>query len=540
MSRSYTYGRLLYCSIADHSNYSTVVNLTVRGSHAHHLFDEVPNRDLYLLNTQLTSYLRNGNPRATWDLFRRIHCEYTALTAYTFTPVLGACSALPGSERGRQVHGLMVKTGAESGPVKTTLLDMYSKYGYLDDSVRVFEEIQDRDVVAWNTMLSSCLRNGFAEKALGVFAAMRRGGMKFSEFTLCSVLKACASLKAVRPGKQVHGLVVVMGRDLVILGTALIDLYSTVECVGEAIKVFSSLGWGKDDAMHNSLISGCVRNRKYKEAFSVMSRMKPNVVALTSALSACAENSDLWIGKQIHCVAIRFRLISDTQLCNVILDMYAKCGKILSARLLFDTICYKDVVSWTTMIDAYGSHGHGHEALELFKKMGEGDAVLPNAVTFLVILSACGHSGLVDQGQECFDSMKMSGLEPGPEHYACLIDILGRAGLIEGVWRLYHDMVKDGVKPAAEVWTALLNSCTLNLDISRGEFAAKHLLELEPNKPGNYVLLSNFYAAAGKWDSVNTLRDVMKKKWLVKEVGSSWVTTTHGHKDASKVQIFQH
>ncbi|XVF87558.1 hypothetical protein PTKIN_Ptkin18bG0130000 [Pterospermum kingtungense] len=425
----------------------------------------------------------------------------------------------------------MIKIGVDTGTItKTALMNMYSKYGCLDDSVRAFKEIELKDVVTWNALISSFFRHGLAEKALDVFATMRRERVPLSEFTLCSVLKACSSLKAFRLGKQIHGLVVVFGRDLVILSTALVDFYSDMECISEALKVFSSLNSMVDNVMRNSLIRGCIKNRKYKEAFSIMSKMRPNVVALTSALGACSENSDLWIGKQIHCVTIRFGFTDDTQLCNVMLDMYAKCGKILSARTLFDGISQKCVVSWTSMIDAYGNHGYGLEALELFKLMEvKGNGVMPNSVTFLAILSACGHCGLVEEGQKCFKLMRDKyDLELHQEHYACFIDALGRAGQIDEAWYVFDDMIKNGTRPTAVIWTALLNACSLNQDIARGEFAAKHLLKFEPDKPGNYVLLSNFYATVGRWDSVNNLRDIMRKKGLAKEIGSSRVTQRSG------------
>ncbi|XVF25875.1 hypothetical protein REPUB_Repub13aG0251500 [Reevesia pubescens] len=264
--------------------------------------------------------------------------------------------------------------------------------------------------------------------------------------------------------------------------------------------------------------------------------MRPNVVALTSALAYCSENSDLWIGRQIHYVALRFGLTDDTQLCNVILDMYAKCGKILNARSLFDGISHKSVVSWTSMIVAYGSHGYGLEALKLFKLMEvKGNGVMPNSVTFLAVLSACGHSGLVEEGRKCLNlTREKYDLEPHLEHYACFIDVLGRAGRIDEAWCLVDDMIKNGIRPTAGIWISLLNASSLNQDIARCEFAAKHLLELEPDKPENYVLLSNFYATVGSWDSVDNLREIMRKKGLTKEAGSSRVTVKrHNESDAS-------
>ncbi|XP_022720517.1 pentatricopeptide repeat-containing protein At5g66500, mitochondrial [Durio zibethinus] len=509
-----------------------------RYAHIRRSLKELPLRDIYSFNGQLVSYFRNGDIQATWALFCHMHFSCCDLNAYTFTPVLSACSALPGTKHGKQVHGLMVKTGVDAGTVaKTALMNLYSKYGCLDDSARAFEEIELKDVVTWNALISSFLRHGLAKKALDVFATMRREKVPHSEFTLCSVLKACSSLKAFEQGKQIHGLVVVFGRDLVILGTALIDFYSDIERISEALKVFSSLNNMMDSVMCNSLIRGCIKNRKYKEAFSIMSKMRPNVVALTSALGACSENSDLWVGKQIHCVALRFGFTDDTQLCNVILDMYAKCGKILNARSLFDGILHKCVVSWTSMIDAYGSHGYGLEALELFKLMEvKGNGVMPNSVTFLAVLSACGHSGLVEEGQKCFNLMREKyGLDLHQEHYACFIDVLGRAGQIDEAWCLLDDMIKNGTRPTAVIWIALLNACSLNQDIARGELAAKHLLELEPDKPGNYVLLSNFYATIGRWDSVDNLRDIMRKKGLTKEAGSSRVTVKR-HNDTGTIR----
>ncbi|GLU13751.1 hypothetical protein SLE2022_303660 [Rubroshorea leprosula] len=505
-------------------------------AHTRHLLGEVSQREINSYNNQLASLHRCGDDLATWALFSEMHFAGLDLNAYAFTRVLSACSGLPGKERGKQVHSLMVKTGSDTGTVaKTALLNMYSKNGCLDDSVRVFEEVEFRDVVIWNALLSGFLRQGLAQEAFSVFAEMKRERVEFSEFTLCSVIKACASMKAFRQGRQVHGLVVVLGRDLVILSTALIDFYADVGHISEAMKVFSSLKGGIDSVMCNSLLVGCIKNQNYEEAFSIMSRMRPNVVALTGALSACSENSNLWIGKQIHCVALRFGFI-DTQLCNVLLDMYAKCGKLRNVQSLFNWILHKDVVSWTTMIQAYGNHGYGLEALELFKKLGEGGSrVLPNSVTFLAVLSACGHSGLVDEGRECFNLMREKyGFDPGQEHYACFIDALGRAGKMDEAWCLFDSMVKNGTRPTAAVWITLLNACSLNQDVARGEFAAKHLLELEPDNPGNYVLLSNFNAAVGNWDSVDKLRDTMKKRGLVKEAGSSHVSLAGCQEAAAK------
>ncbi|RYR20326.1 hypothetical protein Ahy_B03g065434 isoform F [Arachis hypogaea] len=479
------------------------------------MFDEMLHRDIFLVNSLITSYVRRGDLAAAWTLFCDVRRTRSDLDAHTFTPVLRACSLLPLSKRGKQVHTHMIKTGADIGTVaKTALMDMYSRYGYLEQSKRIFEEMVHKDVVAWNALLSSFLRHDLPLEALSVLREMGKENVELSEFTLCSVLKCCASLKALELGRQVHGLVVSMGRDLVVLSTALIDFYSTVGCIDDSLKVFYSLKGWKDDMMYNTLVSACIRNRRYDEGFKILSLMKPNVVGLTSSLVGCSENLDLWVGKQIHCITIRQGFTYETQLCNALLDMYAKCGKISHARSLFDGICRKDVISWTSMIDAYGRNGRGHEAVELFEQMMEdGNKVIPNSVTFLSLLSACAHSGLVEEGKKCFNLLREKyGIEPDPEHYACFVDILGRAGNMEEVWSAYQNMVEQGTKPTVGVWIALLNACSLNQDVERGEFAAKHLLQMEPDNASHIVLVSNFYAAIGKWDYVDELRSMMRTK----------------------------
>ncbi|XLR57738.1 hypothetical protein HN51_012087 [Arachis hypogaea] len=159
--------------------------------------------------------------------------------------------------------------------------------------------------------------------------------------------------------------------------------------------------------------------------------------------------------------------------------------------------------------------------------MEDGNKAIPNSVTFLSLLSACAHSGLVEEGKKCFNSLKEKyGLEPDPEHYACFVDILRQASNMEEVWSAYQNMIEQGTKPTVGVWIALLNACSLNQDVERGEFAAKHLLQMEPDNASHIVLVSNFYAAIGKWDYVDELRSMMRTKGLVKEAGNSWINVS--------------
>ncbi|KAK9108895.1 hypothetical protein Sjap_016955 [Stephania japonica] len=470
------------------------LNLRAVASDAHQLFDKIPQRDLSTLNALLSTHVRRDDVERAWSLFVELHRSRSDFDAYTLTPLLKACSALCDPQRGRQVHGLVVKTGSECEVVtKTALVDMYSKCGQLGDSAIAFEEMGIKDVVAWNTMISCYARHGFPERALMVFDAMQRRRVEFSEVTLSSVLKACGALKGVQLGRQVHTLVVAMGRDLLVLGTNLVSFYSDCALMGEARKVFNCLNCGKDDAIYNALVSGYVQSR------------------------SC---SDVLKGKEIHGLAIRFGFDLDTQLSNALLNMYSKCGKGSTARSLFDRMPQKNVVSWTSVIDAYGSQGCGVEALELFEKMKESHC-LPNATTFLTVLSACVHSGLVKEGQECFVSMKEKhGLDPSEEHYACLIDLLGRAGLMEQVWNAFDSASEAGVAQNGGMFAALLNACRVNMDIQRGEHVVgKLLFKSKMENPGNWVAISNFFASIGRWDQVKDLRNLMYEKGLQKVAG---------------------
>ncbi|XP_068643378.1 pentatricopeptide repeat-containing protein At5g66500, mitochondrial-like isoform X3 [Aristolochia californica] len=453
---------------------------------ANQSFEESPYQHpatLRSLNSLLSAHVRNGQLLVTWYLFSKIHSIGLLPDSYTFTPTLAACSLLPNPVRGQLVHALLIKTGYESVTIlKTTLLDMYSKYNLVAEALLVFQEIPFKDVVAWNALLSCFIRHGLPNDAVSFFQEMRKSGVMYTAFTLCSLLKACCLSRNLLLGKQIH-----------------------------------------------------TQNREYEVAFDLSRKMKPNAIALTTILAACSDISDLSKGKEIHCLVIRKGLEADTLLCNALLDMYTKSGKITMAKMVFDQISEKNVVTWTSIIDAYGRHGGGTEALKIFRKMRDDkNGVSPNSVTFLALLSACGHSGLVEEAKECFVSMtEKHAINPSPEHYACVIDLLGRAGKVEEAWDLYNDVKKRNVEPTEAVWAALLNACKLNQDIPRGEFAAKHLFELEPEKPGNYILLSNFYASAGKWELVQELRRMMTEKGMRKERGSSSVVFECGSKKLS-------
>ncbi|KAK1618652.1 hypothetical protein QYE76_024169 [Lolium multiflorum] len=383
-----------------------------------------------------------------------------------------------------------------------------------------------RDAVAWNALIACQVRHGRPAAAAEAFRGMAAAGFAPTAATLCTMLKACTSSRAVRPARQVHALTVLACHGDVIMKTALVDLYMSCGCVEEAERLLIHMERPKDVALCNAVLSGYVENGHFREAFLMLGGNEPNRIALTCALSACSATANLAYGLQVHCKVLRCGFDSETILCNALIDMYAKCGWTAGARVVFDRMSAKNILSWSCMIDGYSRHGHGEEALDLFERMEKAvPTVWPNAITFLAILSACGHSGLVDEGRAKLHLMKSKyAIDPGPEHYACFIDMLGRAGQIDEAWDLYCSLCANLTELSAAICVAMLNACISNIDVVRGNTVAGHLLEVDPQNTRNLVLISNFHAAARQWSVSDESRKVIMNKGLKKEAASSHVS----------------
>ncbi|TVT98275.1 hypothetical protein EJB05_56406, partial [Eragrostis curvula] len=427
------------------------------------------------------------------------------------------------------VHAAMLKSAALSNPVPipaTALLTAYANTGLPGAASRLFDEMPARDAVAWNALLTCHVRHGRPAAAARAFRGMAAAGFPPTPATLCTLLKACAASRALRPGRQLHARSVVARQRDVIMATALVDLYMDCGLVDDAMGVFAHTECPKDAALHNAVLSGCVENGRFGEAFLMLRWTELNGTSLTCALTACSATSNLAYGMQAHCKVLRSGFDSETIICNALIDMYGKCGRTRVARTVFDRMAGRNVVSWSSMIDAYSRHGHGEEALDLFKLMEDATpTVLPNAITFLAVLSACGHSGLVDEGRSMLHLMKSKyGIAPGPEHYGCLIDMLGRAGQIDEAWDLYCRLTANRYGRSVAICVAMFNACKANMDVVRGKKVAVRLLEIDPKNPGIHVLISNFHAAIRQWSESDDSRRVIGDKGLRKEAASSHVS----------------
>ncbi|KAJ8451375.1 hypothetical protein Cgig2_017766 [Carnegiea gigantea] len=354
---------------------------------------------------------------------------------------------------------------------------------------------------------------------------MQRAGSPLSEFTVSSVLCTCAAKSAISECKQLHAFAIKTAIDSnVYVGTALLDVYSKCNFMSEASWVFDSLE-EKSDVTWSSMVAGYVRNELYEEALRLYKRgqvvgLEQNQFTLSSILSACTGLAALNEGSQVHAVLNKAGFGENVFVASSLIDMYAKCGAVKEAYSAFSDQENDNTVLWNAMISGFSRHGRCIEAMILFEKMQQ-MGLCPNEVTYVSILSACGHMGLVEDGRKRFFLMEQEhGVSPNVLHHACLVDILGRAGLIQDAYDVITTMPFEAT---ASMWGSLLASCRNFGNLKLAEIAARHLFELEPINAGNHVLLSNIYAANKKWDKVARSRQLLKESEATKDRGRSWI-----------------
>ncbi|XP_077220307.1 putative pentatricopeptide repeat-containing protein At3g49142 isoform X2 [Tasmannia lanceolata] len=452
-------------------------------SGARQVFDEIPEPDIYLWNAMIRAYSKSGFSIEALGLFHGLRRSKILPDDFTFPCVLKACGDLGDFLEGRKTHVLVFKTGFRRMVfVDNALISMYAKCGFMEDARKVFDKMPERDVVSWNSMISGLVENGLWQEALFVFSQME--GLQVEVwldcFTFGSVLKACGELRDLERGVLVLELARKLG-------------YQQRGDDNEALGLFKKM-----------LIEG----------------PRPNEVSFTSILPACAQLSALDMGRAIHSLLILCGYEMDDFSACALIDMYCKCGALKDANQAFYGLPRKPVVSWNSMIAGFGVNGHGLGALSLFKQMENSDAK-PDHVTFVTLLSACSHSGMINEGLYYFDSMtKRYGIPAKTEHYACMVDLLGRAGRLDEAYELIEEMA---IAPEADVWGALLGACRIHNNIELGELAAERLFELKPQKAGYYVLMSNIYASSRNWAGVQKVRELMKEKGVIKNTAYSWI-----------------
>eukprot|EP01018_Ginkgo_biloba_P003036 Gb_26695 [translate_table: standard] len=494
--------------------------------YARQVFDKMAKWDMVSWNAIIAGSVQYGHDKEALLLFGRMEPAGVKPNHFTLSSVLKACASITALEQGKQVHSYIVKTGFELDVyIGGGLVDMYAKCECIDNARNMFDKMHIQDLVSWNAMIAGYAQAGHAAEAMKIFDQILQLGMKPNQSTLSSVLKSCSGLATPEECRQVHSYIIKTGTESdIFMGNALVDAYCKCGGIETARKVFDQMS-ERDVVSCTSLIAGYAQSGQGEEALDLSWKMqcegiKPDQFAFSSALNACASLSALEQGKQFHVHVFKAGFESDVFAGNALVNMYAKCGSIEDAHQAFDNILERDVVSWTAIIAGCAHHGQGIAALKLFEQMLK-VGMKPNHITFVSVMSACNHAGLVDEGRLHFESMSRDhGIEPGTEHYACMVDLLGRAGRVDEAEKLVNEMP---FKANASVWGALLGACRIHGNMDLGRRAAEHLFELEPEKSGTHVLLANMYAAAGKWDDVANVRRMMKDSRVKKEPGCSWI-----------------
>ncbi|XP_042482632.1 pentatricopeptide repeat-containing protein At3g29230-like [Macadamia integrifolia] len=489
--------------------------------HAVSIFSHLDEPDAFICNTILRTYVNLNDPdSAIGFYYRHMIGKCVSPSHYTF-PLLSKISAELGSIRqGERAHSQILKFGLESDLfVRNSLIHMYSVCGKIEDARWLFDRCSDSDLVTWNSMIDGYVKNGYVGAARLLFDEM-------PERDIVSWNSMIAGYVGAEDMKAAEDIFERMPVSDVVSWNSMIDGYARTEDVFPARELFDQMPY-RNIVSWNTVLALYVRIKDYNECLRLFDRMasggetSPNEATLVSVLTACAGLGMLDRGKWVHSyIRKNGKIRPDVLLSTSLLTMYAKCGAMDSAREVFDEMPERSVVSWNSMIMGYGMHGQGEKALEIFLEM-EKRGQTPNDATFVCVLSACTHAGMVLEGWWHFDLMhRVYKIEPKVEHYGCMVDLLGRAGLMKDSEVLIRKMP---MKAGPALWGALLSACSTHSNLELGEILGKRLIELEPQDVGPYILLSNIYAAEGKWDEVEMVRKMIRERGLHKAAGCSLV-----------------
>ncbi|XP_071934316.1 pentatricopeptide repeat-containing protein At4g21065-like [Coffea arabica] len=428
-------------------------------------------------------------------------------------------------EPAKQLHARLHLMGlAYNVNLATKLVNLYSVCDNLSNAHNLFDRIPRGNLFLWNVLIRGYAWNGPYEVAISLYYKLQNHGLEPDNFTFPFVLKACSALSDIRVGMDVHEHAVKTGweRD-VFVGAALIDMYAKCGSVDRSRQVFDKI-LNRDVVLWNSMLAAYTHNGHPEKCLLLSGEMafagvRPTVATLVTAISASADVAALPKGRELHGYGWRQGFESQDKVKTALVDMYAKCGSVEVARDLFERLVDKRVVSWNAMITGYAMHGYANETLDSFNRMVR--EAQPDHITFVGVLSACNHGGMLDQGRRFFDLMTRDyQIEPTVQHYTCMVDLLGHCNRLNDAYCLILQMK---VQPDSGVWGSLLNSCKIHKNLELAELALERLIELEPDDAGNYVILSNMYAQAGRWEGVAKLRKLMTDRGLKKSVACSWI-----------------
>ncbi|GKV06409.1 hypothetical protein SLEP1_g18307 [Rubroshorea leprosula] len=504
----------------------------------------------------IRGFSASSSPALAVKFYVRMILSGVMPNSFTFPFLIKSCTKFRGTSEAAQIHAHVLKLGLGSDAfVHTSLINMYAQIGdlgdaqlvfdksplrdavsytalitgnasrgYLNNARKLFDEMPAKDVISWNAMIAGYAQMGRYKEALDFFQEMRRANVMPNESTLVTVLSACAHSGFLELGEEIREWIEENGLSSNLhLVNALIDMYSKCGELSTAQDLFVGLQQ-RNVISWNVIIGGYTHMSEYKEALNLFRKMlqlnvEPTEVTFLSILPACASLGALDIGKWIHAyIDKNFQNLNNSSLWTSLIDMYAKCGSIEAAKQVFKNMEGKSLASWNAMISGLAMHGQAGPVFELFSRMTR-EGFKPDEITFVGLLSACSHAGLLDTGRQYFNSMiKDYNIAPELQHYGCMIDLLGRAGLFGEAESLIKDM---SMNPDSVIWGSLLGACRVHRRVAYAESVAKHLFELQPENHGAYILLSNIYAGAGRWDDVARIRTLLNDKGMKKVPGCS-------------------
>nr|XP_043631092.1 putative pentatricopeptide repeat-containing protein At3g25970 [Erigeron canadensis] len=516
-------------------------------------FDCMDERNSVSWNALISGYVEIGDRVNCLWLFKCMHREGVTLDDGTFSPLMTLFDAPELYKLTMQAHCAIIKHGVLSDTsVLNATISAYSDCGSLEDARGVFDGgVGEWDIVSWNAMLAACLEHDKRAFAFNLFFEMQMLGFEPDIYTYTSMISSCFEEEIRNQGHSLQALVIKKGvANLTPISNSLMAMYSGSNGIHMeyALKIFENMEF-KDQVSWNSMLTGLSQHGFSENALKLFQIMQSentgmDYYAFSAILRSCADLATLQLGQQVHTLAQKSGFVSNEFVSSSLVVMYSKCGIIEDARRSFDTSYRQNAVNWNSIMFAYAQHGQGHVALDLFSQMRESKVKLDH-ITFVAVLTACSHIGLVEEGYNFLKYMQSDyGVSPRMEHYACVVDLLGRAGCLKEAKKLVKDMP---LKPNAMVWKTLLGACRLCGDVESAMEVANFLLETEPYEHCTYVLLCDLYGHLRRWDEIAVLKRTMKEKGVKKVPGWSWIEvhnqlhafSADGHSHARNQEIDQ-
>ncbi|XP_026401358.1 pentatricopeptide repeat-containing protein At2g44880-like [Papaver somniferum] len=505
------------CSITT-AGKSSYRNATIL--HARRVFDlRIHKHDTFLCNSMIKGYNDNDQFKESITLYKHLRNETLFVPdSYTFPFLFKSCGCYLAVKEANQLHDQVVKMGLCSDLfVSTALVDMHVRLGNLVFAEQLFDEMPQRNQVCWTTLFIGFAKSGDTNKSKELFDLMPEKDSAAYNAMIDAYVKS-GDLSA---AKDLFGK---MPERNVVSWTTLISGCCRNGDLVTARSLFDEMP-EKNLVSWNAMISGYCQNKQPNKALDLFrdmqsdSPLEPDEVTIVSILPAIADFGAIDFGSWVHEFVRRKKLDRSSNVCTALVDMYSKCGEILKAKQFFDGMSNKATTSWNAMINGFAINGFAKEALEVLNEM-QSEGFKPNSVTFVAVLSACNHGGLVDEGRKWFAAMEQFGVTPRIEHYGCMIDILGRSGFLDEAEKLIEGI---GTEVNGIILSSFMFACSCHGDVFKAEKVMKKAFELEPLNDGNYVMMRNLYAGERRWRDVEDMKVLMRKNKAKKEAGCSVV-----------------